>query len=310
MSKYIIKRILALIPLVFCVIFIVFSILNVVPGNPGRNVLGISATDEAVKAFNDSIGYNNPFFFKFFSYMKGIVTEFDFGTSYYSGKSVLAEIGGNFIYTFRLTMLGCSLYVIIGIPLGILAAIKQYSTLDNVVRVMSTIIACFPSFWLGMMGILVFSLWLGVLPSNGVDTWKHYILPVTVFGLGNAASLARLTRTIMLETIRQDYIRTARAKGVAERTVIWEHAFKNAMLPIITSVGVSIGMMMGGTMVSETIFSMPGLGMLAFNAIQTKDVPIVMGTTIFLSIIFCLIVLLVDIVSAYVDPRVKVRYSK
>lgn len=310
MGKYVVRRLLAILPLILCVVILVFAIINAVPGDPGRNILGLSASQSDVDALNDSLGYNDPFLVRLGKYLTGIFTRFDFGHSYYSGRSVTSEIAANFIYTFRLTMLGVALYVAIGIPLGVMSAVKQYSVADNIARVMAMIVAAFPNFWLAMLGILVFSLWLGWLPSSGVDTWKHYILPVAMYGFSYSAGLLRTTRTTMLEAIRQDYVRTARAKGASERTVIWTHAFHNAMLPIINSVGISIGVMMGGTLITETIFAMPGLGNLAFMAIQTKDVPLVMGTTIFLSAIFCIMVLVVDVVSAFADPRVKAKHTR
>ena len=310
MPYFILKRVLTVVPLILCVVFVVFAIINVIPGDPGRNILGISASQGEVDALNESLGYSDPFFVRFWNYFVGIVTRFNFGNSYFSGRPVTESIAENFSYTFRLTIMGVMLYVSIGIPLGVMSAVRQYSAADNIARVMAMIVASFPGFWLSMLGMLVFSLWLGWLPSSGVDNWKHYILPVAMFGLSYSAGLLRTTRTTMLEAIRQDYVRTARAKGASERTVVWTHAFRNAMLPIINSVGIAIGVMMGGTLITETIFAMPGLGNLAFTAIQTKDVPLVMGTTIFLSTIFSLMVLLVDVVSAFVDPRVKAKYVK
>ena len=221
----------------------------------------------------------------------------------------MREIAANFRYTFKFTVMGTLLYVLLGIPLGVMSAVKQYSAGDNIVRIMAMFIASFPGFWMGMLGVLFFSLKLDWLPSNGVETWRHYILPVAVFGITQSAGLLRLTRTTMLEAIRQDYVRTARAKGASERTVIWKHAFRNAMLPLIMTVGVSFGSMLGGTVLLESIFSMPGLGSLALTAIRSKDIPLVMATTIFLASIFCLMVLLVDIVSAFADPRVRAKYT-
>ncbi len=309
MHRFIIKRLLLVLPLLLGVVIIVFSIVNMIPGDPGRIILGASAEQSAVDALNHELGYDQPFLIRLFNYLKTIVTKFEFGSSYTSGKPVVDEIAANFSYTFRFTLMGTFLYIIIGIPLGVMSAIKQYSLGDSVVRIMAMFIASFPGFWMGMLGILFFSLGLGWLPSNGVDTWKHYILPVAVFGITHSASLLRLTRTTMLEAIRQDYVRTARAKGASERTVIWKHAFRNAMLPLIMTIGVSFGTMMGGTVLLESIFSMPGLGSLALSAIRNKDIPLVMATTIFLAAIFCLMVLIVDIVSAFADPRVRAKYT-
>ena len=309
MYKFILKRLLMVIPLLLGVVIIVFSIVNMIPGDPGRIILGASAEQSAVDQLNHELGYDQPFAMRLVNYIKGVVTQFEFGNSYTSSKPVVREIAANFSYTFKFTVMGTLLYVLLGIPLGVMSAVKQYSAGDNIVRIMAMFIASFPGFWMGMLGVLFFSLKLDWLPSNGVETWRHYILPVAVFGITQSAGLLRLTRTTMLEAIRQDYVRTARAKGASERTVIWKHAFRNAMLPLIMTVGVSFGSMLGGTVLLESIFSMPGLGSLALTAIRSKDIPLVMATTIFLASIFCLMVLLVDIVSAFADPRVRAKYT-
>jgi len=310
MLRFVIRRLLMVIPIMLGVVFLVFFIMSLTPGDPGRLILGISASQADVDKLNEELGYDRPFFAKFLEYIVNLVTRFDMGRSYQTRRTVSGEIVANFPYTFRLALLSTAVYVLIGVPLGVMSAVKQYSVGDNIARVVSISLAAFPSFWLAMMGILVFSLWLGLLPSNGVDTWKHYILPVCISGISSSASLLRLTRTIMLESVRQDYVRTARAKGVPENIVIWKHVFQNAMLPIIMTVGIDFGIMMGGTVLMETIFSMPGLGALALTAIRQKDMPVVMGCTIFLSGIFCIMVLLVDLVSAFADPRVKAKYAK
>ena len=309
MLKYILKRVLLILPILLGVIVIVFSIINAVPGDPGRRILGVSAAQEDVDALNHELGVDQPFVPRLFNYIKNIVTRFDFGLSYQSMKPVLPTLQSNFKYTLRLAVLMRIGYVIIGVPLGVLSAVKQYSLIDNVTRVTSVSLSAFPSFWLYMMAILFFSLQLGWLPSGGVDSWKHYILPVVCASVLNSSSLQRMTRTTMLETIRQDYIRTARAKGCAKVDVVWKHAFLNAALPIINSVGISFGAMLGGTVICESVFNMPGLGTVIIKAINSKDIPMVMGCTVLLSSIFCVIVLLVDIISAMVDPRVKAKLT-
>ena len=311
MIKYTIQRLLFIIPMILGVLLIVFTLINIVPGDPGRTILGIGATQEAVDALNEELGYNDPFFVKLLDYLKGVFLHFDFGTSYSSGSPVINEIMANFYYTLRLTFWCTITSVIVGIPLGILAAVKQYSAADNIIRMSAITLGSVPSFWLYMLGIIFFSLTLGILPSSGVlDGWKSYVLPVGLNALITGSGLMRMTRTIMLETIRSDYVRTARAKGCSERTVNWKHAFANASLPIITSVGISFGSMLGGTVIIESVFSMPGLGSLAMDAVNTKDLPMVMGCTIFFAAIFSVIVVLVDLISAWVDPRVRAKFSK
>lgn len=309
MAKYILKRILLILPILLGVVVIVYSIINMVPGDPARRILGISATQEAVDQLNHELGVDQPFLVRLFTYIKNLVTKFDLGTSYQYMKPVKGIISANFKYTLRLAILQTLGYVLIGIPLGVLSAVKQYSAVDNISRVVCVGLSSFPSFWLYMMAILFFSLKLGLLPSGGADTWLHYVLPVTCASILNAASLQRMTRTTMLETIRQDYIRTAKAKGCAKTTIVWKHAFLNAALPIINTVGISFGAMLGGTVISESVFNLPGLGTVIIKAVNSKDVPIVMGCTVLLSAIFCVIVLAVDIISALVDPRVKAKLA-
>lgn len=309
MYKYVLKRLLLTIPILLGVIIVVFIMINIVPGNPGRNILGMQAAQEDVDRLNHELGYDQPMLTRLVQYLEDIIFHFDFGDTWFTGNRVLEDISMNFVYTFRVVLFGTALYVLLGVPLGVLSAVKQYSVTDNVLRILAMIFNSMPSFWFGLVALLVFSLWLGWLPSNGVDTWKNYVLPVAVYGIGSAGGLLRTTRTIMLESIRQDYIRTARAKGATEKRVIWRHALPNVSLPLINLIGLTFGGMLGGTVLIETTFSMPGLGTLVLDAVRAKDVPLVMGTTIFLAAIWCVAVLAVDVISAYADPRVRAKYT-
>ena len=236
MLAYVIKRCLTIVPIILGVVVLVFTIINLVPGDPGRRILGATATQEAVDQLNHELGVDKPFITRLWDYISAIL-RFDFGVSYQSMKPVSRTIQMNFKYTFRLAVLMTIGYVVIGITLGVLSAVKQYSALDNVTRVVSVTLSAFPSFWFYIMAILLFSLQWKLLPSGGVESWKSYVLPVGCASILNASGLQRMTRTTMLETIRQDFVRTARAKGCAKGTVIWRHAFLNAALPIINSVG-------------------------------------------------------------------------
>ena len=309
MLQYIIKRTLMIFPILLGVVIIVFTIINAVPGDPGRRILGVSAEQSAVDQLNHELGVDRPFFVRLFDYIKNIVTRFDFGVSYQSMNPVVETLRLNFKYTFKLALLMTVGYVVIGIPLGVLSAVKQYSWIDNITRVTSVTLSAFPSFWFYMMAVIFFSLQLGLFPSGGADSWVHYVLPVGCASILNSSSLQRMTRTTMLETIRQDYVRTARAKGCAKVSIVWKHAFLNAALPIINSVGVGFAGMLGGTVICESVFNMPGLGTVIIKAINAKDVPLVMGCTVLLSTIFCLMVLLIDIVSSLVDPRVRAKLA-
>ena len=309
MTRYIIKRLLLVIPIVLGVTVIVFCIINAIPGNPGRRMLGPMASQAQVDLLNEQLGYTLPFFQRLWNYLVDVVT-FNFGTSYQDGTLVMHKIMLNFPYTLKLAVLQTLGYSVIGIGLGVFSAVKQYSIGDNIIRVISIALAAFPGFWVYMIAMLVFSLYLGWPPPSGVDGWTSYIMPVGCAAILSASSLQRLTRTTMLEAIRQDYVRTARAKGCSNETVIWRHAFMNAMLPILNQIGINFGYLLGGTVIAESIFGMPGLGTVIINAVNAKDVPVVMACTIFLAAIFSVLVVLLDLLSALADPRVKAKLVK
>lgn len=309
MYKYVIKRLLFTIPVLFGAVFLVFTIMYLTPGDPGSLILGMTAKQADIDALNHALGVDQPFFIQFFNYIKGIVTEFNFGTSYRTGLPVFNEIMARFPTTFWLALWSIAISGVVGIVLGIVSAVKQYSVLDNFLTTLSMLLSAMPGFWLGLMLMLLFSLKLGLLPSNGLDSWAGYILPVTTLALGNVAYNIRLTHSTMLETIRQDYIRTARSKGAPEKIVIFRHALKNALLPVLTSIGMGFGASLGGAVIVETVFGLPGLGMLIVNSIRQKDTPMVMAATLFLAVLFCLVMLVVDVLYAYVDPRLKAKYK-
>ena len=310
MWRYVVKRLLLIFPILLGVSFIVYGIISMTPGDPASSILGTSATQDQIDQLNHELGYDQPFFFRYVNYLKDLIFHFDMGESYRSGTSVISEIAKRAPISIRVALNGIICATVLGIPLGILSAVKQYSVLDFSSTVIALILAAVPSFWLGMMLMLVFALYLGMLPSSGIETWRHYILPMFAIGLPYAAYELRFTRSSMLEAIRQDYIRTCRAKGGEERVVIWKHALKNALLPVITVTGNNFGGLLGGAMITETVFSIPGLGTQLVNAIKVKDIPIVMGTTLFLAAFFCLIMVVVDILYALVDPRIKAKYTK
>ena len=310
MRRYIIKRLLLIIPILIGVSFIVYGILSMTPGDPGTSILGSSATQEQIDALNHDLGYDRPFVVRYVDYMYKLIFRMDMGESYRSGTAVWDDIMKKAAVSIRIAVNGMLCATIIGIPLGILSAVKQYSFLDFSTTTLSMILAAIPSFWLGMLLMYCFALKLGWFPSSGIDTWRHYILPMFAIGLPYAAYELRFTRSTMLEAIRQDYVRTCRAKGGEERVVIWKHALKNALLPVITVTGNNFGGLLGGAMITETVYSIPGLGIMLVNAIKTKDIPVAMGTTLFLAGFFCLIMVVVDLLYALVDPRIKAKYSR
>ena len=309
MIRYVIKRLLLLIPIMLGVSFLVFTILNIVPGDPARVILGENATAEEVAQLNHELGYDQPFVTRYVNFLIGVITRFDFGTSYRTGAPVLEDVLNRL--PTSITVAVCSIIgaVVIGVPLGIYSAVKQYSVMDNVLRFIGIFLASVPPFWLGMLLIFTFALNFRILPSSGVSDWKGYILPSLALALPYASAMLRFTRSAMLETIRQEYIKTARAKGIPEMRVIVAHALKNAALPIITIVGTSFGGLLGGAVVTESVFSLPGLGSLLVMGIRMKDIPVVMGATVFYAFMFGFIMLLVDLLYAFADPRIKAKYK-
>ena len=308
MHKYVIKRLLYMIPVLLGVAFLVFTILSLTPGDPGSIILGITAKPEDIAALNAEFGYDQPFLVRFFNYIGDIIFHFSLGTSYQTRQPVIEDIMARFPNTLLLTVFSMSIASILGISLGILSAVKQYSVLDHMV-VVALIFASIPGFWLGLMLMLLFSLKLHWLPSYGAGSLKHFILPTLTVCMGSAAGLLRLTRSAMLETVRQEYIRTAKAKGASPKRIIWKHALRNALLPVVTTLGTSFGASLGGAIIAETVFAMPGMGTLITTAIRQKDIPVVMGATLFLATLFSLIILVVDVLYAFIDPRIKAKYQ-
>lgn len=310
MYRYIIKRILFLIPTILGVVFIIFFVMNITPGDPARAMLGSSAPQVDIDKLNHELGYDLPFIQKYFNYIYNMVANQDFGTSYFTKQSVFAEIWPRYIVTIKLALMGVILSSIIGIPLGIYAAVKQYSLWDTIPSILAFLIAAVPSFVLGMVLLFIFSLKLNWLPSYGINSIKNYIMPALSISIPPAAMNLRFTKSSMLESIRQDFVRTARAKGASENIVIWKHALKNALLPVITNIGLNLGMLIAGAVVAEKLFSIPGIGSLIVDRITYKDEPVIIAGTILIAICFTIVMLLVDLIYAYVDPRIKAKYAK
>lgn len=310
MYRYIIKRILFLIPTVLGVAFIIFFVLNLTPGDPGRAILGISAPQADVEALNEELGFNDPLPVKYAKYVKKVVIEQDFGVSYFTKQSVFGEVWPRFVVTIKLAMVGIVLSTLIGVPLGIIAAVKQYSLWDTLPSLISFLLAAIPAFVFGMVMLFVFSLKLNWLPSYGLNSWQSYIMPALTISIPTAAINLRFTKSSMLESIRQDFVRTARAKGAPENIVIWKHALKNALLPVITNIGLNLGGLIAGAVVSEQLFSVAGIGSLIVDRIKYKDEPVIIAGTVLIAICFTVIMLLVDLIYAYIDPRIRAKYSR
>ena len=309
MYKYVLKRVLFLIPTILGVALIIYAVMNITPGDPGRIILGPTVPQEDVDAYNDALGYNDPFLVKYVRYVKNLFTG-DFGISYVTKKDAFVEIWPRYLVTLKLSFLGVFLSALIGIPLGITAAVKQYSLRDTIPSLIAFFLSAVPAFVFGLVLLYIFCLWLNLLPSYGDAKFKHYIMPVLVISIPPAAQNFRFTKSSMLEAIRQDYVRTARAKGVPEREVIWKHVLKNALLPVVTQVGLSLGGLICGAVVAEKMFSIPGIGSLIVDRINYKDEPVIIAGTILISICFTLVMLIVDIIYAFIDPRVRAKYTR
>jgi peptide/nickel transport system permease protein len=284
--------------------------MNMTPGDPARALLGVSAPQADVDALNHELGYDLPFFQKYVNYIKNMIVNQDFGISYFTKQSVFDEIWPRYLVTIKLAFMGVIISSAIGIPLGIYAAVKQYSLWDTIPSILAFLIAAVPSFVLGMVLLFIFSLKLNMLPSYGIDSFKNYIMPALAISIPPAAMNLRFTKSSMLESIRQDYVRTARAKGAAENIVIWKHALKNALLPVITNIGLSLGTLIAGAVVAEKLFSIPGIGSLIVDRITYKDEPVIIAGTILIAICFTLVMLIVDLIYAYIDPRIRAKYAR
>ncbi|MDP3387618.1 MAG: ABC transporter permease [Eubacteriales bacterium] len=309
MVRYIGKRILMMIPVILGISFIIFTIMNFTPGDPARLVLGETATYEEIETWRENEGLNDNFFVRYGRYIKNAL-QGDFGITYTTNISVTKELGDRLPSTMKLAFGSVVLMVSLGVPIGIISAVKQYSLIDRISLVTALLLTSMPAFWLGLMLILFFSLRLGWFPATGIATWKNYILPCSTLAAAMMASLVRMTRSNMLEVIKQDYIRTARAKGSREMVVIYKHALRNALLPIITIIGLNFGSLLGGTVIIESVFAMPGIGTLTLNAIRMKDTPMVMANVLFIALLAGFINLTVDILYAFVDPRIRAQYAK
>ncbi|MBQ3131918.1 MAG: ABC transporter permease [Clostridia bacterium] len=309
MLRYIGKRIILMIPVLIGVLLIVFTMNYITPGDPARMILGEQATQEAVDQLREEMGLNDPYWVRFGNYVKELVVNGSLGNSYKTKLPVAQEVLNRLPTTITLTFTSLFVAVIIGIPIGIISAVKQNSMVDNVGMVVALIGVSMPAFWLALMLIIVFALNLGWLPGSGWGAFKYMILPSITIGAGSAGGVARMTRSSMLEVIRQDYMRTARAKGQSEGVVITRHAFKNALIPVITQLGIQVGYSIGGAVLTETIFSIPGVGTYMVNAIKARDYMAVQGGVLILALVFCCLNLAVDCFYAFADPRIKAMYS-
>ena len=297
-----------LIPVILGSSFIVFFILSLAPGNAVTNLAG-DADPEAVAELEEKLGLNDPLIVQYGRYLFRLV-QGDLGESYYSHKPVIEEYMARFPNTLKLAACSILVAIIIAIPAGVYSAVHQYSFGDYVATSFALVGISLPNFFQGLLLIIIFALWLGWLPSGGADFAKSLILPAITCGTHMAATVTRMTRSSMLEVIRQDYIQMARAKGVNERKVIYKHALRNALIPVITTIGLAFGTAIGGTVAAETVFSWPGVGRLMVESINRRDTNLVLGSIIMTTVIISVVNLIVDIAYAYADPRIRAQYIR
>lgn len=310
MLRYIIKRLIITIPTLVFVAFAIFTLLHFTPGDPARLILGSTASDEDVIEYREYLGLNRPYIVQLGDYLYKIFIKFDFGNSWINNSSITEEVKARMPRTLAIGIYSILVGAICGIPLGIWAAVHQDKFIDKLVLIGSSITHCIPNYVVAMVLILVFALKLGVLPAYGFGSPVHYILPCACIFLGGFANMARSMRSQMLEVIRSDYVVAAKAQGFSAKKVQYKFALRNALIPIITQIGSQFAMALGGTMILETIFSIPGMGKYVQTAVGQQDIPVVLACSTFLAAAFCIIMLLVDITYALIDPRVMSLYKE
>ena len=309
MGIYLLKRIGITLLVLFTISLVVFTSLSFMPGDPARIILGQSASDEAVQRLREELGLNDPLLERYGRYMIGVL-QGDFGDSYDGREPVTAAISRSFPITLRIALIATVISVLIGVFLGVLAAVKQYSLFDNIVVFFTTIIASVPAFLVAFAFILILAVNLHLLPTSGLRSWQGYILPILSLSIGGISSVTRLTRALMLDVLDSDFARTARAKGASERRVVFKHVLKNALIPLLTNIGMMLGGLMGGAVVLERVYALPGLGSLAVEGLNGKNAPVVMGCILLMAFLSCFINLVVDIGNAFIDPRIKSEYAR
>lgn len=309
MGRYILKRLLLMIPVILAVAIVIFTIMTFVPGNPASLILGADATEEEIALKEHELGLDQPYFTRLLKYLKQTFIDFDFGKSYWTNTSVTSELMVRFPRTLTIAGFSMLTMIFIGIPLGIFAAVHEGGFGDRLTVIMCVIGVSLPTFWVGMLFVIIFALKLNWLPAQGIGAPKFYILPIVASSLSGISSMVRQARSSMLEVVRADFVTTARSKGLAERRTIYGHALPNALLPIISILGGALSIQLGGAIVIEQVFSVPGIGLYLINAVNNRDYPVVQSCVVFLSIVFSFIMLGTDLCYAAVDPMIKAQFT-
>ena len=310
MARYVIKRIFWLLIIALCVSILIFTVMYLVPGAPALYALGTEATKEELAEWRAMYGLDKPYFEQLFAFLGDVFLRGDFGTSYFFGRPVMEEFIARVPRTLLLSLICIVVDAVIGIPLGIIAAKHRNSPLDEGLMVFSIAGISIPGFWLALMMVILFSSKLGWLPNYGIGTWKHWVMPVIAGALGGLAQNVRMTRSAVLEGLRADFVTTARAKGVPERSVTYKHMLPNAMIPVINSLGGRLAGAISGTVIIETVFAFPGVGTYMTNAVTQRDYPVVRACVLAMALFAAIVMVIVDLVYAYLDPRIKAQYTR
>lgn len=308
MWRYIVNRLLWLIVIVVCVALLIFTVMWFVPGDPAEIMLGTEASAADKEALREILGLNEPFLVQLGNYMKDTFLHFDLGVSYTYKVPVIEEFGRRLPRTILLGSIGVLLNMLVGIPLGITAATHRNSLRDRGLLLFAMLFNSMPQFFFALILIIVFALHLQWVPPFGIDSWKCWILPIIATSLSGIAQVGRHTRASVLETVRADFVTTARAKGLEEHKVIYKHMLPNALIPVVSDLGMHLSMIVGGSVVIETVFAFPGIGLYMMDGIAGRDYPVIRSCVLILATFSAVVVLLVDLIYAYLDPRIKAQY--
>lgn len=304
MTRYILRRLVLVIPVLIGVSMVVFWMIRAIPGDPARVIAGEGAPLETVERIREQYGLNEPLHVQYALFLKHLL-EGDLGRSIRSRRPVVEELGMRILATLELAAGSMLVALVIGVTTGVLSAVRPNSWIDALSMFIALVGISMPVFWLGLMFMYLFSYQLDWFPTAGRGSWRHLVLPSLTLGLSSAAIIARMTRSSMLEVLRQDYVRTARAKGLHERAVVLKHAFRNALIPIVTVTGLQFGSLLGGAVLTESVFAWPGIGRLMVDSIIARDYPVVQGAVLVVALAFIMINLVVDVLYAYVDPTIR-----
>ncbi|MFO7275185.1 MAG: ABC transporter permease [Bacillota bacterium] len=307
MLRYAARRLLLMLPVLFGVTLLVFLLFHLTPGDPVRAILGQEAqglSAEDIERLRHQLGLDRPWHVQYLDFL-GRAVQGDLGRTFRGERPVAGEIAARFPTTLRLTVISLTAAGLVGVPLGVIGAVRRNRWADHLVTLLALLGVSMPTFWVGIMLMQLFALELRILPPSGTGTWRHMVLPSATVALASIAFIARMTRSSLIEALREDYVRTARAKGVAERRVVFRHALRNAFIPVLTTLGLEFGSLLGGAVVVESVFSLPGIGRLTVDAIKGRDLPLIQGTILFVAVVFSLVNLIVDLGYAGLDPRIR-----